>query len=156
MRHAKSSWEGKHEDDRERPLSKRGKKNAAQMGELLKEEKFTPDLILSSSAVRARVTAEVIMDTLGYHGDVCFLNSLYLAEVDAYLKELRRLDDHVDCVLIISHNPGLESLLQTMVDKIEALPTASVAYLNIHIDSWKDYTGDSQAELVKVWKPKDL
>lgn len=156
MRHAKSSWDKKDQDDRERPLSKRGKKNAPQMGELLKENRAIPEVILASAAVRARQTAELLMEATDYRGDVCFLNSLYLAEVEVCVQEVRRLPDRVNCALLLGHNPGLETLLQMTTGRVESLPTGAVAYLNLPIDSWDHFSVDTQAELVHLWRPKDL
>jgi phosphohistidine phosphatase len=156
MRHAKSSWEDKEADDRDRPISKRGKKSAENMGELLKDEKLKPQLILASAAVRARQTAEVVMDELKYHGDICYLNKLYMGEVEAYAQQLQSLPDDIQMVLVIGHNPSLDSLLQMVTGKVESLPTSAVAHLTVPVDSWKDFNLEVQGELVHLWRPKDL
>ncbi len=156
MRHAKSSWEGKHQDDWERPLSKRGKKNAEQIGELLKKEKLIPELILASSAVRARETAEIVMEEIKFRADYCSVYRLYLAEVEAYVREIHNIPDEVQTALIIGHSPSLDSLLQMVSGKVETLPTSAVAQLSVPVDSWKDFSLDVQGELVDLWRPKDL
>jgi phosphohistidine phosphatase len=156
MRHAKSSWDGKEADDRDRPISKRGKKNAENIGELLKDEKLKPQLILASTALRARQTADVVMAELKYHGDICYLNKLYLGEVEPYVHQIQRLEDDVQTVMIIGHNPGLDSLMQMVTGKIESLPTSAVAHITVPIDSWKDFRLEMQGELVHLWRPKDL
>jgi phosphohistidine phosphatase len=156
MRHAKSSWDGKEKDDRDRPISKRGKKNTENIAEMLKEEKLIPDLILASAAVRARQTAEVVIDELKYHGDICYINKLYMGEVEAYTQQLQSLEDDVNIVLVIGHNPSLDSLLQMITGKVESLPTSTVAYLTVPIDSWKDFKLEIEGELVHLWRPKDL
>lgn len=155
MRHAKSSWDEKDQDDYDRPLSKRGKKNAPHMGEMLKDEKIMPDVILASAAVRTRQTAELLMEELKYRGDICYLNSLYLAEVETYVKEVQRIPDEMNCAMIIGHNPGLESLLQMTTGKVESLPTAAVAYLKLPVVIWAEFTAQTPAELVHLWRPKD-
>lgn len=156
MRHAKSSWEGKNQDDWERPLSKRGKKDAERVGEFLKKEKLTPDLILASSAVRARETAEIVMDEMKYRADYCSLYRLYLAEVEVYVREIQKIPDEVQRALIIGHNPVLDSVLQMVGGKVETLSTSAVAQLSVPIDSWKDFNLETQGELVNLWRPKDL
>jgi phosphohistidine phosphatase len=156
MRHAKSSFDGKVEDDRDRPLSKRGKKNAERIGELLKDEKIVPDLVMASSTLRARQTAEFVLDAIKYNGDICYLSKLYMAEVDGYVEEIQRIRDEVNTVLLIGHNPSLESLLQMVTGKVESLPTAAVANLAISIDSWKNFLADTHAEITNLWRPKDL
>lgn len=156
MRHAKSSWDEKDQDDFDRPLSKRGKKNAPLMGEMFKDEKLKPEVILASAAVRTRQTAELVMEEMKFRGDVCFLNSLYLAEVEAYVKEIQRIPEEINCALVIGHNPGLESLLQMTTGKVESLPTAAVAYLKLSVSSWTEFSVQTPAELVHLWRPKDL
>ncbi len=156
MRHAKSSWEGKNQDDWERPLSKRGKKNAEHIGEFLKKEKLIPDLILASSAVRARETAEIVMEEMKYRADYCSVYRLYLAEVDVYAREVQKIPDDVQRVLLIGHSPSLDSLLQMLSGKVETLSTSAVAQLTVPIEFWKDFTLETQGELVNLWRPKDL
>ncbi len=156
MRHAKSSWKEKDLKDRKRPLSKRGKRNAPQMGELIKEKELLPQLILASSAVRSRQTAELLAETSGYGGDVHYLDEFYMAEADEYLDELRKLPNKLERVMIIGHNPGLESLLPLLTGRVESLPTAAIAYLMLPIERWKDLNKKTKAELVEVWRPKEL
>lgn len=156
MRHAKSSWDSKEEDDRKRPLSKRGSKTAERMGEFLKENKLIPDLVLASSAVRARKTAEIVMEAMKYSGDVCLLNKLYMAEMDFYAQKIQKIDDEYNTVLFFGHCPILDCLLQMLTARVEALSTGAVAHLAIPIDSWKDFRLEPNAELVNIWRPKDV
>ncbi len=156
MRHAKSSWDEKKEDDRDRPLSKRGKKNAEAIGGLLKHEDLTPDLILASSALRARQTAEYVIDEMKYHGDVCYLNKLFMGEVEVYVQQIQGLGDDINTLLLIGHSPVLDTLLQMLTGKVESLPTAAVAYLRLPVNSWKEVNLEMESELVKIWRAKDL
>jgi phosphohistidine phosphatase len=156
MRHAKSSWDHHVEDDRDRPLSKRGKKNAEHIGKQLKEKNIVPDMILSSSAVRARQTAEVVMDEMKYHGDICYLNKLYMGEVETYAAEIKDLDESVNTLLLIGHSPCLDTLLQMLTGKVESLPTAAVARIEVPIEDWNDFNVEVQSNLAELWRPKDL
>jgi len=156
MRHAKSSWKDEKLKDRDRPLNKRGHRNAPQMGELLLEKELVPQVILSSTAVRARQTAEAVIEKSAFQGDIRYEDSLYMAEADEYLKALYKLPDEIERVMIIGHNPGLESLLPLMTGQIEALPTAAIAYLSVPIKQWKELKKDHKAELVALWRPKEL
>ena len=155
MRHAKSSMDEKVED-RLRSLSKRGKKNAERMSELLKDEKVTPDLILASNAIRARQTAELVIEAIKFQGDRSYLNRLYMAEVEIYAQEIMHTHDEVNTLMVIGHNPALESLLQMTTNKVESLPTSAIAQLKLPIDSWKDFRLETHAELVNFWRPKEL
>jgi phosphohistidine phosphatase len=156
MRHAKSSW--KHPDlpDNEPPLNKRGKKDAPAMGLWMREKKWVPQHILSSSAVRARETAECIALGSGYQEAIDYLDRLYMAEADEYLAALREVPDQFERVLVVGHNPGMETLLQTLSGKIEALPTASLAVLSLPIDHWSELTGDTNGKIVEIGHPGDI
>jgi phosphohistidine phosphatase len=158
MRHAKSQFKETEIPDFERPLSKRGEKDAPRMGKLIKDKGLSPDLIISSTAVRAARTAEAVAEKSGYKGEVIYNQSLYLGEPDVYLETLRSLEDDKDndIVLVIGHNPGMESLLQVLSDKVESLPTGAVAYLRLPIRSWSALTPDIIATLAELWRPRDL
>lgn len=156
MRHAKSSWDEQFKDDRDRPLSKRGRKNAGQIARLFKEQKLIPGLILSSSAVRARQTANILVDELNYQGDVSFHNKLYMAEAETYAEEIQCLSNESDMVLVIGHNPGLDYLLQMLTGKAETLTTAAVAKIMVPIESWREFTLSTDCELSALWRPKEL
>jgi phosphohistidine phosphatase len=70
LRHAKSSWNDTSLDDHERPLNKRGRRDGPRMGELVREHRLTPDIIISSDAVRARRTAEAVAEAARYAGEI--------------------------------------------------------------------------------------
>ncbi len=156
MRHAKSSWKDTDIEDFARPLNKRGKTDAPAMGQLLKDRELLPQRILSSTAVRARKTVEVIADVSGYSGDIIYLDSFYMAEPITYLESLRLLSDDLERVMIVGHNPGLESLLQQLTRQVVALPTAAIAYLTLPIKHWADLKVNTEGDLVEYWVPRDL
>jgi phosphohistidine phosphatase len=155
MRHAKSSIGEKHQDDWDRPLNKRGRKNAVAMAKLLKEKEAVPQAILASAALRVRQTAELMVEELAFHGDVHYLASLFHGEMDTYLAEVQAIPDGVECLMVIGHNPMLEAFLQVLSGKVESLPTASIAYLKVPINHWRELTLEPHAELEHFWKPKD-
>jgi phosphohistidine phosphatase len=156
MRHAKSSWKDASMDDRARPLSKRGEKDAPRMGKHLLEKHLVPEIILASPAKRTLDTAQLVAEKSEFEGEIRQIESLYMGEPQAYLEELARLDNRYNTVLVIGHNPGLESLLQILADTMESLPTASVAVVELPIDNWADVNASLRGKLVKIWKPKDL
>jgi phosphohistidine phosphatase len=155
MRHGKSSWKDSSLPDYERPLKKRGKKDSAKMGKLLMEENILPKLILCSSAKRARQTAEILMEESHFSGKIKYLESFYMSEPETYVEKLRKLSDTAS-VMIIAHNPGLETFLQMLVDEIDSLPTAAIAQLELPINEWKELDGDTHANLINLWKPREL
>lgn len=157
MRHAKSSWKHPELKDHERGLNKRGKKEAPQMGTLLKDNELVPQRILTSTAERSRMTAQAVVEAMHYTGDVSYLDTLYMAEPEIYLELLSLMPDDVERILVIGHNPGLEGLLQILSGRVESLPTSAVAYLSLPIRSWKEVRDHEEAgELVALWTPHDV
>lgn len=156
MRHGKSSWKNKALEDHERPLAKRGLRDTRLMGEVIHEKELIPQLILASSSVRTTQTAQIFSEEVGYHGETRVLDALYLAEAEKYIDELKKVSSDFERVLIIGHNPGLESLLQMVSGSIEALPTGVIAYISLPIDDWSQINGEPMGELVQLWRPKEL
>jgi phosphohistidine phosphatase len=156
MRHAKSSWKDDSLEDFERPLKKRGKKDAKRIAKVIHKNKLSPDLILSSSAVRARETVEIIAAALDYDQKIIFSDELYMAEPQTFLDILSTLSDDYSTVMIVGHNPGMEAYLQIVDGEIEALPTAGLGHLVLALDKWEDISIDTMGELVGFWTPKAL
>lgn len=156
MRHGKSSWKDESLKDHERPLKKRGRKDSKRISKAILGNALVPDLILSSTAVRARETVDVIVDTLDYKGRVVFSDDLYMGEPQDFLDILRALDKDYNTVMIVAHNPGLEAYLQIVDGDVESLPTAGLGYLVLVLDNWKDISLDTMGDLIGIWKPKEL
>ena len=156
MRHAKSSWKDRKLKDRERPLTKRGKKNAHEMGVVLFKNELIPQLILSSSVERSRQTVQEVINACNYQGKILFLDKLFMAEADVVVDALKLLPDEAERVLVVGHNPGLDSMIILLTRQIEFLPAAGLANISLPINSWKDLSKDSRGELIQLWRPKDL
>lgn len=155
MRHAKSSWKDTEVPDIERPLKKRGIKDAEKMGKLLRSKKLVPDLIISSTAERAVKTAELVAKASKYDNEIIYSEALYMAEPAIILKTIKEHAKKQKTVMVIGHNPGLEALLQILTDKVESLPTASIAYLSAKIDKWDEFGDEKDVKLKNLWRPKD-
>lgn len=156
MRHGKSSWKHKELEDHERPLSKRGLRDSRLMGEVIHEKELIPQVILVSSSVRTTQTAQILCESIGYQGEVTPLDSLYLAENDGYIAELKKLPDSIERAMVIGHNPGLEYLLQELSGQIAALSTSVIAFVSLSIDHWADLDDKSSGDLIEIWYPKEL
>ena len=154
MRHGKSSWKDKKIPDHERQLKKRGKAASAEIGKILRENELIPQAILSSPALRASETAEIVAKESGFPGKVTFIDSFYMAEPDVYIDYLKGLDDSLERVMIVSHNPGLEAFMQLLDGRLEALPTGSMVYLCLNINHWSDLSFETDAELIGFWDPE--
>ena len=109
LRHGKSSWDD-DADDHARPLSRRGREGARLIGETLPKSIGALDLVLCSSALRTRETAELALADVASHPEILFEDGLYLAGPAALLRRLTALDEIAGSVLLIGHNPGLHEL----------------------------------------------
>lgn len=156
LRHAKSSWKNAGLADHDRPLNKRGKRDAPRVGRLLRDKNLTPDLILSSTAKRALDTAEAAAESSGYEGEIEPRPELYMADPEACLRALRSVSDDYQCVMVIGHNPGLEELVETLTSAAEAMPTAALAQVELPIKRWRDLNDETEGKLANVWRPREL
>jgi len=139
VRHAKSAWDEPGLDDHERPLAKRGLRDAPEMGHRLAERGLEPDVILSSTAVRARMTAELIADALGFRADrVTTDERLYAASPEEILGVVRQLNPAVDIAMLVAHDPGMSDLAFAISGTIEHMPTCAVAEFRFTVDTWPD------------------
>jgi phosphohistidine phosphatase len=115
-----------------------------------------PDLILSSTATRARETVEILTENLETQIRVQFVETLYMGEPQDFIEVLKDLNNDDNIVMIVAHNPGLEAYLQIIDGEIESLPTAGLGYLLLALDDWKEISLDTMGDLIGFWKPKEL
>lgn len=155
VRHAKSSWKDTSLDDAERPLNKRGKRDAPDMGKRLARAGVRPDLITSSPAVRALTTAQKIAEELGIKKSRIDINEdIYTFNAEGLLEVLKGLDDKLKTVMLVGHNPATTILLNELAgEDIDNVPTCGVAQLEMNTDSWAQVKSGS-AELVSFDYPK--
>src|SRR6266446_4550680 len=115
LRHAKSSWKDPGLDDHDRPLSKRGRETARAIAAYLRRAKIAPDLVICSTAVRARQTLDSIAKAIK-PPKVVLEKRIYEVAREKIWKHLWRLPKSADCVLLIGHNPGLHDLALALAD----------------------------------------
>ena len=156
LRHAKSSRSDPALDDHERPLNTRGRRDAPRMGELVREYGLIPDVVISSDAVRARLTAEAVIEAARYGGEIRLDPRLYMAGPADILSLLRTVGEKAETVMIVGHNPGLEELVAQLTGAWQDLPTAALAQIVLPIDQWRDLTLATRGTLVGHWRPKEL
>jgi phosphohistidine phosphatase len=155
LRHAKSSRDEPARDDHERPLNTRGLRDGPHMGELLREHGLLPDLVISSDAVRARVTAQAVAKSAGYAGDILLDPRLYLASPADILSLLQSVRGNAETVMIVGHNPGLEELVEQLTGEPQDLPTAALVQIVLPIDQWRDLRLSVRGTLAGCWRPKE-
>ena len=156
LRHAKSSWKDREKSDHGRSLNKRGKRDAPRMGLLAAEHGLCPDLILSSTAKRARSTAEAAGSEAGYAGAIQLERRLYLANPSEIIEVIRESAGDAASVMVVGHNPGLEELVARFGGAGEPLPTAALAEVHLEIPAWSGLTLQSPATLANLWRPREL
>ena len=140
IRHSKSSWSNPSLSDFERPLNNRGSNDAPLMAEKLREKVGDIDLILSSTAVRARATTEVITGEKGItYKEMRFDDRLYHAPHDRIVKKIADVEEEFDSIAIVGHNPGLTDLANDFANvTIDNLPTTGILAVEFAIEKWKD------------------
>lgn len=141
VRHAKSSWKHPGLTDRERPLNKRGERDAPVMARRVAKAGIRPSQIISSPAVRAWTTAKIFARELGYPAE--FLqreDGLYLASLDNLLDVVATQDAGFNHLMLFGHNPGLTDFVNYLVPGLTSnLPTSGVVSVNLQSDSWMLY-----------------
>jgi phosphohistidine phosphatase len=157
IRHAKSSWEEFGVSDFERPLNQRGRRDAPVMASRLQKLGFTPDLLVSSTAKRARKTAKLFAEVLGIDkGHILLLDELYLAEPENFERVIAKLDDRFNRIAVFAHNPGITTYANRMnIARIEDMPTCAIFAFTADTDNWKD-VGSSEKKFLFFDQPKSI
>ncbi|RPI71769.1 MAG: histidine phosphatase family protein [Ignavibacteriales bacterium] len=155
IRHAKSSWDFSELTDFERPLNKRGRRDAPFMAKLLAQQGVSPDLIISSPATRAITTARYFCEPLSYSFHNLTLEPrLYGASVDEIIDVICNIDNTYSNLMLFSHNPGLTDFADQLSDKpINNIPTCGIVAFSFNIDSWNEINNDS-SEILFFEYPK--
>jgi len=140
IRHGKSDWHSPADSDFDRPLNERGKRAAVTMGERLAAADKIPGLLVSSPAKRARTTARLIARELDYpEQKIVFAAEIYDAALETLIELLCSIDDKVEQLLMVGHNPGFSELGQWLSNAApDWLPTCGQLELELPIDSWTD------------------
>ncbi len=125
-------------DDFERPLNKRGRKNTPFMGKVLKKIKVAPDLVLSSPANRAAMTARIIAASINYPlENIRYNEAIYEFSESALIHVVKRIDDAVNKAMVVGHNPAINGMANYIADQsISNIPTCGVFCVELDISSW--------------------
>jgi phosphohistidine phosphatase len=155
LRHAKSSWDDPALDDHDRPLAPRGRKAATLIGARLRSDQTSVDLVLSSTALRARETVDLVAPP----GTVEIDDRLYGASADELLQRIRQVPDEVESVMLVGHNPAIHDLAAELVagadeQALGKFPTGALATLSF-TGPWRSLA-PGHARLVTFVKPREL
>jgi len=162
LRHAKSDWDSGAADDFDRPLAKRGRKDAPLVGAWLYREGMIPDHFVSSPAVRARETALLVCKALDWKKKhIVWDPGVYEADLAGLRAVLARVPREALTVLLVGHNPGLEELVRFLTDNDldepsdgKLMPTAALARLEMP-DDWRQLEAGC-ATVLGIVRPKQL
>ena len=154
LRHAKSSWENPDVSDFDRQLNERGLKTAPIMGDRIYQNQFQPATIISSPAKRAKQTAVLIKETAQIECKIEYDERIYEASPHRLLEVISELDEKKGSAMLIGHNPGLEGLIKILTGKVQSMPTAALAVIDLDKENWNEIAAES-GKLRAVFSPKD-
>jgi len=138
VRHSKSSWKNLSLNDFDRPLNKRGKKDALLMGDYLTMKKVDIDLIISSPAKRTLETLNLLAEKISFNERVQFEQLLYEANLKKIFSVIRNIDEQIQNVMLIGHNPALTILANYLLkENIDNIPTSGIVAIKFAL-TWKD------------------
>lgn len=152
MRHAKSDWEAVYDTDYDRPLNRRGVRSAELMGRLLAARKLVPDLVITSSAVRARDTAQLAIDAGGWDCEIRLEPDFYGTGAREVVGIAAGAPD-VDRLMVVGHQPTWSMVVQAVSGEFVDMKTAAVAVIDVPIETWADLPG-TRGELVELFYPR--
>lgn len=149
VRHAKSSWDNIGQDDIERPLNDRGKKDAPEMAKRLKDRNIKIDKFVSSPAKRAKRTAKYFAEAYDVDKkDIVLIDELYEASPANFYQVAAQLKDDWDIVAIFSHNPGITSFVNSLTNvQIDNMPTCGVFAVSIPGNQWANFKSEEKSFL---------
>ncbi|MBI80029.1 MAG: hypothetical protein CMQ51_06355 [Gammaproteobacteria bacterium] len=141
VRHAQSIWSNNLSKDHDRVLSNKGEEDAYNAAYRFSLNEIEIDLIITSSAIRAKKTAEIFSSTIKYPIDEIIINkSLYLADKYMIIKELTAQDKIKNNIMIFGHNPGFTNIVNYFLDSknIIDLTTSAIITFELYLDSWEE------------------
>lgn len=136
IRHAKSSWEDITLDDFERPLNKRGEKDAPFMGKFLYKKNITADIIISSPSKRTKQTVEFINHELQFTLEIIYDENIYETTLDGLENVIQNIDNKYESVYLFGHNPSLNSFVKKYININENIPTCGVVGIEFDCSNW--------------------
>jgi phosphohistidine phosphatase len=155
LRHAKSSWNNNDLEDFHRPLNNRGLKVAPVMGQRFADKKCKLDAIISSPALRAITTAQIIAQKNGFIVEQISPNiDIYEATLDVLMNLIHQVNDQLGSIMLVGHNPGFTELVNYLGNvSIDNMPTCSMAQIEFDVGSWQEISEHS-GKLISFDYPK--
>lgn len=156
LRHAKSDWLA-DVDDKERELNYNGELEARKLGKELKARNIVFDKIICSPAVRAVQTCNIVSKTCGYKGEVLFSDKFYFCRADEILEIVGSIDDTVDSLLLVGHNPVWSDLVRELSDEHPRIYLDTCNFVSLSFDGrWSDLSAGKYCKLNYVISPRNI
>jgi phosphohistidine phosphatase len=153
MRHAKSDWDASYGGDHDRPLNERGVRSARIMGRVLTEAGLAPDLIVTSTAVRARSTAALASEAGSWKSETRLEPALYGSGTDTAVEVAAAAPD-VSRLMLVGHQPTWSLLVAALTGERVEMKTATVAVIEFEMEQWSGLVG-AQGKVSDVFQPRD-
>ena len=155
LRHAKSSRDNPALKDFERPLADRGIRDVSKIASRLSKRGDKVDCVITSPALRAKTTAKMFADQIGFPADEVASNvELYFSGANMFLKEAMLLDEHCRSAMLVGHNPAITEFANRVCDgRINHIPTCGLVQLQFAVQRWEEIQ-DTLGELVYFDYPK--
>lgn len=156
LRHAKSDWGAPELSDHQRPLNKRGRRAAPKIALWAKEAGALPAHIISSSAVRAHTTAQLLVEQWGGSVPIELQDRLYLAPPETYWQVLGERPPGEDRLLLVGHNPGMSEWASELAGHTIELPTAAWISFELQVNELRQADRATSARLLHFTLPREL
>jgi len=156
LRHAKSSWKDDSIPDFDRPLKKRGREAAENVGKTLAAEQLSHPVLISSPAKRTRETTEIVLKAGNLKANVSYDERIYEADVSRLLKVIGDVSSAKTELILVGHNPGMEYLVEFLTGSGQRMPTAALAKITLKTASWDSVErGEGTLEWLKMPEDQD-
>ncbi len=153
LRHAKAVRPESDLHDFDRGLTERGRRDSRAVGEWLAEEGLQPDMVIASSALRTRETAELVAEAAELDDAPLLLEALYGSDEATCLAMLSAHAEGYDTVLIVGHNPTMEGLVERLTGQAETMKTAALAHVELDVEAWESIDRSVECRLISMWRP---
>ena len=155
FRHGKSDWDAVYDRDHDRPLSKRGVKASKKMGQYLKKIKQIPEIVISSSALRAKATAKLALEHGSWCSELTIETKIYGGTSETLINIIQSTENKYKSICLVGHEPTCSSFISLCTYHSQRFTTASMAKINFKINSWREIEfGSGILEWIK--SPKEI
>jgi phosphohistidine phosphatase len=155
LRHAKAENDAPGLTDLDRALNERGETEARSIGTFIKQQNLKLDLVLCSTAVRARQTAELALAAAQLAVSVLYDQRIYETSPGRLLEVITEVENGVSTILLVGHNPAMEQLLGALTGRLEPMATGTLARIDFDTDAWSGVVED-KGSLVWIQRPEGL